>query len=72
VVIIGPVTTSQHQWEPVERLDAARMAAGLERATGVRLLVEGPSAGGEVGAAYVRWDDGRRSVLKWRPETRVV
>lgn len=34
---------------------------------GVRLGVEGLCAGGEVGAAYVRWDDGRRSVLKWRP-----
>jgi hypothetical protein len=47
------------------------MAADLERETGVRLIVEGPCSGGEVGAAYVRWDDGRRSVLKWRPQTTV-
>jgi hypothetical protein len=31
--------------------------------TGVRLVLEGPCPGGEVGAAYVRWPDGRRSVL---------
>jgi hypothetical protein len=30
---------------------------------GVELAVEGPCRGGEVGAAYVRWPDGRRSVL---------
>jgi hypothetical protein len=30
---------------------------------GVRLILEGPCPGGEVGAAYVRWPDGRRSVL---------
>ncbi len=55
-------------WKPVERLDATRMAADLERATGVRVTVEGPCLGGEVGAAYVRWDDGHRSILKWRPQ----
>jgi hypothetical protein len=43
------------------------MADALEQQTGVRLIVEGHCQGGEVGAAYVRWDDGRRSVLKWRP-----
>jgi hypothetical protein len=31
--------------------------------TGVRLVLEGPAPGGEVGAAFVRWPDGRRSVL---------
>lgn len=69
MAIIGPVTTEHHAWKPVERLDAERMAAGLERETGVRITVEGPCSGGEVGAAYVRWDDGHRSVLKWRPQT---
>jgi hypothetical protein len=59
----------EHQpWQPVERLDAERMAADLERETGVRLVVEGPCSGGEVGAAYVRWGDGHRSILKWRPQ----
>jgi hypothetical protein len=63
------VTTSPHDWKPVERLDAERMAADLEHATGVRVIVDGPCPGGEVGAAYVRWDDGHRSILKWRPQT---
>lgn len=63
------MTTSPHDWKPVERLDAEQMAAGLERTTGVRVIVEGPCPGGEVGAAYVRWDDGHRSILKWRPQT---
>jgi aminoglycoside phosphotransferase (APT) family kinase protein len=52
-------------------LDAERVAAQLAEETGVRLLVEGPCSGGEVGAAFVRWPDGRRSVLKWRPGTRL-
>ncbi|MEU4606380.1 phosphotransferase [Kribbella sp. NPDC023972] len=47
------------------------MAAQLAEETGVRLIVEGPCSGGEVGAAFVRWPDGRRSVLKWRPGTRL-
>jgi hypothetical protein len=52
-------------------LDAERVAAQLAEETGVRLIVEGPCSGGEVGAAFVRWPDGRRSVLKWRPGTRL-
>jgi hypothetical protein len=31
------------------------------------LAVEGPCAGGQVGAAWVRRTDGHVSVLKWRP-----
>lgn len=54
-----------------ERLDADRSAAAVHARTGIRLEVEGPCPGGEVGAAYVRWPDGRRSVLKWRPDTRI-
>lgn len=49
-------------WQRAERLDADRVADALHELTGVRLTVEGPCAGGQVGAAYVR-----RSVLKWRP-----
>jgi hypothetical protein len=45
------------------RFDAARVADRLAELTGVRLTVEGPCPGGEIGAAYVRWPDGRRSVL---------
>lgn len=58
-------------WQRAERLDADGLVEALYAETGVRLLVEGPCAGGEVGASYVRWADGRRSVLKWRPHSRV-
>ena len=58
-------------WSPVERLDAARVAAELEEQTGVRLVLDGLGAGGNVGAAVVRWPDGHRSILKWRPDTRL-
>jgi len=58
-------------WGRVERLDAERVAAQLAVEAGVRLVVEGPCSGGQVGAAFVRWADGRRSVLKWRPGTRL-
>ncbi|TCC47566.1 aminoglycoside phosphotransferase family protein [Kribbella capetownensis] len=58
-------------WSPVERLDAARIAAELEEQTGVPLVVERLGAGGQVGAAVVRWPDGHRSILKWRPDVRL-
>lgn len=45
------------------RLDAGKVTARIAELTGVHLTVEGPCPGGEVGAAYVRWPDGRRSVL---------
>ncbi|MFJ7199229.1 MULTISPECIES: phosphotransferase [unclassified Streptomyces] len=61
------MTTSPRSRLRVERLDADRTAAAVHARTGVRLEVEGPCPGGAVGAAYVRWPDGRRSVLKWRP-----
>ena len=62
----------QQQWQRAERLDADHLVEALYTKTGVRLIVEGPCAGGEVGAAYVRWaDEGRRSVLKWRPHSQV-
>lgn len=43
------------------------MLAALYNESGALLEIEGPCPGGQVGAAYVRWSDGRRSVLKWRP-----
>jgi hypothetical protein len=43
------------------------MIRALFEQKGIRLVVEGPCAGGQVGTAYVRWPDGHRSVLKWRP-----
>ncbi|WP_206314273.1 phosphotransferase enzyme family protein [Streptomyces coryli] len=61
------MTTSPAPWNRAERLDPTRITAAVHAATGVRYVVEGPCPGGEVGAAYVRRDDGHRSVLTWRP-----
>jgi phosphotransferase family enzyme len=58
---VVPVTTEA--WPRSVRLDAPRVVDRIADITGVRLVVEGPCPGGEVGAAYVRWPDGRRSVL---------
>jgi hypothetical protein len=44
--------------------------AELAAATGVRLTAEGWCPGGEVGACYVRWPDGHRSVLTCLPPDR--
>ena len=65
------MSSSRRPWAPAERLDADRTLAALRARTGVSLTLEGPCPGGEVGAAWVRWADGRRSVLKWRPRSRV-
>jgi hypothetical protein len=65
------MTASPQNWTRTERLDAGRLTEALHAETGIRLVVEGPCPGGEVGAAYVRWPDGHRSVLKWRPDTRL-
>lgn len=61
------MSETPHRWERVERLDPQRMVDVLADTTGTRLTVEGLAPGGQVGAAYVRWPDGRRSVLTWRP-----
>ncbi len=59
-------------WQRAEKLDAEGLSEQLFVQTGVRLVVEGPCAGGEVGAAFVHWEEtGRRSVLKWRPHSRL-
>ncbi|GIF22241.1 hypothetical protein BJ973_002565 [Actinoplanes tereljensis] len=50
-------------WPTSARLDAPRVLDRIFDITGVRLVLEGPCPGGEIGAAYVRWPDGRRSVL---------
>jgi hypothetical protein len=50
-------------WPRIARLDAPRLIDRIAEITGVRFVLEGPAAEGEVGAAYVRWPDGRRSVL---------
>jgi Phosphotransferase enzyme family len=57
------VTHAIDGWPTVARLDAPHLLDRIADITGVRLTLEGPCPGGEVGAAYVRWPDGRRSVL---------
>ncbi|MFJ3439546.1 phosphotransferase [Streptomyces cyaneofuscatus] len=65
------MSSSSTEWTRVERLDAARVVEGLRARVGVVLTLEGACPGGQVGAAYVRWEDGHRSVLKWRPHSSV-
>jgi hypothetical protein len=62
-----PVDQAADRFPRAERLDAEHVARALFEQTGIRLVVEGPCTGGQVGASYVRWSDGRVSVLKWRP-----
>jgi hypothetical protein len=50
-------------WARTPQLEAEELVTRLAAVTGVELRVEGACAGGEVGAAYVRWADGHRSVL---------
>lgn len=63
------MTDDQPQFARAARLDAARLADRLAADAGVRLEVDGRSSGGQVGAAYVRWPDGHRSVLTYVPAT---
>lgn len=49
------------------KFNAGRIADAIAAETGIHLVVEGPCPGGQVGAAYVRWPDGHRAVLSWRP-----
>ncbi|MFD7428935.1 phosphotransferase [Streptomyces sp. NPDC059818] len=66
------MTSPSQSWTRAERLDAARTVDALHARTGVRLILEGPCPGGQVGAAFVRWPDAHRSVLKWRPRSRAA
>jgi hypothetical protein len=66
------MTSSSAGRARAERLDAGTIAEAVHARTGVRLVVEGPCPGGQVGAAYVRWPDGHRSVLKWRPHVELA
>jgi hypothetical protein len=49
------------------RWDTASVLASLARATGIELADEGRCGTGQIGAAYVRWPDGHRSVLTCGP-----
>ncbi|HZE33852.1 MAG TPA: aminoglycoside phosphotransferase family protein [Actinoallomurus sp.] len=51
----------------VARLDADLVLGQLADVRGIVLADEGPCPGGQVGAVYVRWPDGHRSVLTWQP-----
>ncbi|HEY6738668.1 MAG TPA: aminoglycoside phosphotransferase family protein [Actinopolymorphaceae bacterium] len=53
---------------PVRRLDAGALIAQIAEHTGIRLELLGYAPGGEVGAAYVRWSDGRDGVLTWQSD----
>jgi hypothetical protein len=48
-------------------MDAGLVLGQLAEATGVRLADDGACPGGHVGACYVRWPGGRRSVLTSAP-----
>lgn len=61
--------SEQPPFARVAQLDAARLVDRLAEQAGVRLEIEGCCAGGQVGAAYVRWPDGHRSVLTGQPGT---
>jgi hypothetical protein len=61
------VSQPTQRFPRAEKLDAERMAHALYDQTGIALTVEGPCPGGQVGASYVRWPDGHRSVLTWEP-----
>lgn len=63
----GPVGEREGPWQRVDRLDPGWAVAAVGAEAGVGLVVEGLCAGGQVGAAYVRWPDGHRSVLTWQP-----
>jgi aminoglycoside phosphotransferase (APT) family kinase protein len=58
-----PDTAIPDPLAPVPRLDAASVLEQLRTATGTGLELIGPLPGGEVGAALVRWPDGRNGVL---------
>jgi hypothetical protein len=64
---IGRPSGSSGLWARVERLDAPRLAAAIRAATGIGLRIDGPCPGGQVGASYVTWPDGRRGVLTAGP-----
>lgn len=51
----------------VPRIDARRALRELAEAVGTVLSYDRPCPGGQVGAAYVRWPDGHRSVLTCQP-----
>src|SRR4029077_18693889 len=66
----GSATAAQASLPRAARWTPEIVLAELAAATGVRLTAEGWCPGGEVGACYVRWPDGHRSVLTCLPPDR--
>jgi len=64
---VADALSPDRPWARVRQLDAERVVAEVAAETGTRFTLEGPCPGGQVGAAYVRWPDGHRAVLTWRP-----
>ncbi|WP_020579554.1 aminoglycoside phosphotransferase family protein [Actinopolymorpha alba] len=52
---------------PVSKLDAETLVAAVNHHAGVKLTLLGSAPGGQVGAAYVRWEDGHDGVLTRGP-----
>ncbi len=61
------MTEEKREFARVARLDADQLVERLAAESVVRLEIEGRPSGGQVGAAYVRWPDGHRSVLTHVP-----
>ena len=59
----APDTAAPDPLAPVPRLDAADLLEQLRADTGADLELIGPLPDGQVGAALVRWPDGREGVL---------
>jgi hypothetical protein len=59
--------TGQADLPRAARWDASAVLTELAAAAGVRLTEDGRPPGGQIGACYVRWPDGHRSVLTCLP-----
>jgi Phosphotransferase enzyme family len=60
-------TTGQSDLPRATRWRPETVLADLEATAGIRLTAEGWCRGGQIGACYVRWPDGHRSVLTCIP-----
>jgi Ser/Thr protein kinase RdoA (MazF antagonist) len=60
-------TVGDPRWQPVRKLDARAMTELVAETTGLAFEFLGRAPGGEVGAGYVRWPDGRPAVLTFMP-----
>jgi Phosphotransferase enzyme family len=65
-----PETTGPADLPRAARWHAPAVLAELAAAAGVRLTADGSPPGGQIGACYVRWPDGHRSVLTCLPAER--